>query len=98
MDPHSMIKRVQTLAPEADRHVAHNAEHLRISAISQERFQNSGHVHLRSVSCEHTSGVTRLRGQVPNYYMKQLASELVRHIHGIGQIVNAIEVETRDVS
>lgn len=93
MDPQSSIEKIRSSTTETDRHFAHNAEHVRISVMSQECFRNSGHAHLRSISCEHISGVTRLRGQVPSFYLKQLAHELVRHIHGVGQIVNAIEVD-----
>ena len=92
MDSQLSTKRNRASATEGDRLDARDAVHVCISAMSQERLQSSGHADLRNVLCEHDSGVTRLRGHLPSFYLKQLAHELVRNIHGIGQIENAIEV------
>ena len=92
MDSQLLIKRNRAFATQDDRPDARDAVDVRISAMSQERLQSSGHADLRNVLCDHDAGVTRLRGQLPSFYLKQLAHELVRNIHGIGQIENAIEV------
>ena len=92
MDSQSLTKRNRTSATQDDRPNARNAVHVRISAMSQERLQSSGHADLRNVLCDHDGEVTRLSGQLPSFYLKQLAHELVRNVQGIGQIENAIEV------
>jgi osmotically-inducible protein OsmY len=37
-------------------------------------------------------GTILLRGQVPSFYLKQLAQEAVKKIEGLGRVVNEIEV------
>ena len=47
---------------------------------------------LRSVRCEILDGSLILRGEVPSYYLKQLAQEAIRSLLNIGQIINHVEV------
>jgi osmotically-inducible protein OsmY len=42
--------------------------------------------------CEYDSGVLVLRGCSRSYYDKQTAQEVVKHIDGVVQVVNEIEV------
>ena len=42
--------------------------------------------------CEYAGGVLVLRGCSRSYYDKQTAQEAVRHIDGVVQVVNEIEV------
>ena len=42
--------------------------------------------------CEFASGVLVLRGWSRSYYDKQTAQEAVKHIDGVVQVVNEIEV------
>jgi osmotically-inducible protein OsmY len=44
------------------------------------------------VQCEYYSGVLVLRGCSRSYYDKQTAQEAVKHIDGVAQVVNEIEV------
>jgi osmotically-inducible protein OsmY len=44
------------------------------------------------VRCEYDSGVLVLRGYSRSYYDKQTAQEAVKHIDGVAQVVNEIEV------
>ena len=61
MDSQLLTKRNRACATNDDRTDARDAVHVRISAMSQERLQRSGHADLRNVLCEHDGEVTRLR-------------------------------------
>ena len=74
------------------RQAASKIAHASVSELAQERLLGTGHAELGQLICEHDSGILRLRGQLPNYYMKQLAQELLRDLEGVDQIVNAVEV------
>ena len=60
--------------------------------LAQARLRSAGHRELSQLICELESGILCLRGQLPNHYLKQLAQELLKPLHGVDQIVNAIEV------
>ncbi len=66
--------------------------HASVSDVAHARLLDTGHTELSQLICEHDSGILRLRGQLPNYYLKQLAQELLRDLEGVDQIVNAVEV------
>ena len=70
-----------------------DAPHAKVAEAAGERFQASPYYALRSIVCEFHEGVLVLRGQVPSYYLKQLAQELVRDLDGIGVIVNVVDVQ-----
>ncbi len=59
-----------------------------VDALLQERL--SGNV--KRVSCEYANGLLVLRGALSSYYQKQLAQEAVRHVEGVRQIRNEIQV------
>ena len=67
---------------------AHNG----IVVAAKERLRQSAYSSLQNISCECDGGVLILRGQVPNFFQKQLAQESVRHLKGVTQVVNQIEV------
>ncbi len=46
----------------------------------------------RNLRFENTDGRVTLRGVVGTYYQKQLAQETLRHIDGVFQISNELEV------
>ncbi len=69
-----------------------SGEKAAIEAEAQSRLQTSGHPQLRKVSCEFHEGVLILRGQVPTFYLKQVAQTLVRRLEGVGEINNRLEV------
>lgn len=61
-------------------------------AAARERLLQSAYPLLRNVSVELRHGTMVLRGTLPNYFHKQMAQETVAAVHGIGEIVNEIEV------
>lgn len=63
-----------------------------LAAAAQDRLQSSAYRGVRSVSCEYHEGVLVLRGRVSSYHQKQLAQEAVKHIAGIREIINAVQV------
>jgi osmotically-inducible protein OsmY len=42
--------------------------------------------------CDYHEGALILRGDVPSYFLKQLAQEAVRGVEGVEEIVNRIQV------
>jgi osmotically-inducible protein OsmY len=50
------------------------------------------HLSRRNLRFENTEGRVTLRGVVGTYYQKQLAQEMLRHIDGVFQISNELEV------
>lgn len=60
--------------------------------IAQERLRNSGYRSLRNVDCNLESGVMKLTGRVPSFFMKQIAQEIVRHVDGVTHVKNHLEV------
>lgn len=65
------------------------------SRAAELRLQQSGYTALLGVRCEFESGVLILRGQVPTYYLKQVAQALATEIEGVGRLHNEIEVLSR---
>jgi osmotically-inducible protein OsmY len=49
----------------------------------------------KSVRCEASDGRIILKGQVGTYFQKQMAAEVLRHIDGVEQIENQLEVVWR---
>ena len=47
---------------------------------------------LRQVAWQYHDGVLTLRGQLPSYYLKQMAQAAVAGTAGVEQVVNEIEV------
>ena len=58
----------------------------------ESRFQHSGYIELRDLSCHFHEGVLTLRGRVSSYYMKQLAQTFVFHLEGVQELNNRVEV------
>lgn len=46
----------------------------------------------RDVECTYDSGVLRLRGRVPTYYLKQLLQTRLMSIQGVAALQNEVEV------
>jgi osmotically-inducible protein OsmY len=46
----------------------------------------------RTLRVETHEGTVTLRGSVRTYYQKQMAQEAVRHIDGVAEILNDLEV------
>lgn len=63
-----------------------------IVLTAEERLRCSPWLVLHRVACHSNSGVLRLTGRVPTYFLKQVASAAVGNIAGVSQIVNDVEV------
>jgi len=64
-----------------------------LSALIEERFQHGPYLTLRGVHCDLHEGIAVLRGQVPTYYLKQVAQTLAAQVEGVTTIVNRITVD-----
>lgn len=64
----------------------------RIIALARDRILHQPHLSVQRIWCEYSSRQLYLRGQVPSYYLKQLAQTAVSGLEGVSQVVNEIEV------
>jgi len=64
----------------------------RISQLARTSLSGSGYAALAEVTCEFENGVLTLRGNVPSFYMKQMAQTLVRGVSEVQHIDNRVEV------
>jgi len=63
-----------------------------IVETARRRLRECPHLTMQRVWCELQEGRLFLRGQVPSFYLKQLAQTAVVGLEGVGQVVNEIEV------
>jgi osmotically-inducible protein OsmY len=61
-------------------------------ALAQSQLGRRPYRALHQISCEFRAGVLVLRGRLPTYYLKQLASATVLTVDGIEQLDDQIEV------
>ena len=59
---------------------------------AKHRILHQPHLAMQRIWCEFDRGRLFLRGQVPSFYLKQLAQEAVIGMNGVRQVVNEIEV------
>lgn len=59
---------------------------------ARRRLAEAGYDALRQVCCQFQRGALLLSGDVPSYYHKQLAQEVVRSLPEVGAVVNQITV------
>ncbi|HVC92303.1 MAG TPA: BON domain-containing protein [Pirellulales bacterium] len=57
-------------------------------------LRHSPYLPLRGIRCELRDGVLTLRGQVPTYFLKQLAQTMAMTVPGIDHVANRIDVVT----
>ena len=55
-------------------------------------LERNPHLHGRKLCFETERGRVTLRGQVRSYYQKQMAQEAIRHLDGVDEIYNELEV------
>lgn len=55
-------------------------------------LERNPHLSTRSLRFETDSGRVTLRGLVGTYFQKQMAQEALRHVEGINEIRNELEV------
>ena len=58
----------------------------------QRRLASSPYRCVRNIECECDEGVVLLRGELPSYFFKQMAQELLREMTGCSAVENQIEV------
>ena len=61
----------------------------------EERLRRSGYLALRDVRCSLRGDSLYLHGELPSYFLKQLAQEIAGDVAGVPQVVNRIEVFRR---
>lgn len=64
----------------------------KIAETAKHRILHRPHLTHQRLWCEFDAGELFIRGQVPSFYLKQLAQEAVVGIDGVHQVVNEIEV------
>lgn len=69
--------------PTADAAATHRA---------QERLSTSSFVAIRGLTCDVHEGMLTLRGQLPNFYTKQMALSLLTDLEGVEEITDRVEV------
>ena len=55
-------------------------------------FRESPYHPLRELHCRFSDGVLIIAGNVPSYYLKQLAQTAVQNIQGVDRVENLVEV------
>ena len=60
--------------------------------LAQRRLWEARFRFSRSISCQYHEGVLLLRGQVPTYYLKQIAQTVVARVPGVEHVDNRIHV------
>ncbi len=68
------------------------AEQSAIVQLAEKRLHNHRYLALRNVSCHLKDGHLILQGELPTYYLKQVAQVVVSRLQGVSHIVNNIEV------
>ena len=74
------------------KHTAPLRKDLIIEQAAKSKLQQSDYYGVRAVSCKFHEGVLTLDGQVPNYYLKQIAQTLVYQIEGVEELNNRVRV------
>ena len=64
----------------------------KIAERAKHRILHRPHLKMQRIWCEFDQGRLYLRGQVPSFYLKQLAQEAVVGMEGVGQLINDIQV------
>ncbi len=60
--------------------------------MAESHLRSNSYLALKNISCEFRHGVLILKGNVPTYYLKQVAQAVVAPTAGVERIVNEIEV------
>jgi hypothetical protein len=63
-----------------------------LEELARGMLWNTPYHALRRISCEYQEGALILRGEVPSYYLKQMAQTAVAPVGGAARIVNHIDV------
>lgn len=63
-----------------------------MAAAAEALLHSSPYLPLQNLSCDYLDGVLTLRGQVPTFYLKQLAQARLKGLTGVEAINNQIDV------
>ena len=58
----------------------------------EQNLASTGYAALRNITCRVCDGVVELRGNVPSYYLKQMAQVTVLRVADIREVHNQLEV------
>jgi hypothetical protein len=72
--------------------VTESVASLELGPRAEALLRRNTYLALKNVTCEYQGGTLVLRGSVPTYYLKQVASAVVAGLPGIERIVNQIDV------
>ena len=64
----------------------------RVADAAKQQLRAHTHLSMQRIWCEFEEGRLLLQGQVPSFYLKQLAQTAVAKLDGVCQVVNEIEV------
>ena len=81
-----------------DRPTAQSCERFDLSALARQHLERHPHFRGRvsDVFIEHRGRTLVLTGRLPTFYLKQLVQEAVRHVPGVQQVRNMIDVISAD--
>jgi hypothetical protein len=63
-----------------------------LAASATAALVESGYAALGRVDCRSAGDAIILHGIVPTYHLKQLAQVFVQRVHGVGRVVNRLDV------
>lgn len=63
-----------------------------VATEAKRRILHQPHLSVQRIWCEYAERTLFLHGQVPSFYLKQLAQTAVVGLDGVNQVVNEIEV------
>ncbi|TWT56060.1 BON domain-containing protein [Allorhodopirellula solitaria] len=93
-EPHAKQHRSPT-QPQADRRAGSYLAKIEQAVIHRLWHSGRSTLHAVKCSCSRTEGgrtLATLTGQLPSFYLKQVAQEIVRYVDGVERIDNKIEV------
>jgi osmotically-inducible protein OsmY len=81
-----------------ERPVAPTCERSNISSLARDYLERHPHFRgrINDVTIEHDGRTLFLSGKLPTFYLKQLVQEAVRHVPGVQQVRNLIDVVSSD--
>jgi osmotically-inducible protein OsmY len=68
------------------------ARDLSVAELAESCLRANAYLALKDISCCHEQGTLVLRGRLPTYYLKQVASAVVSGVPGVQRVVNLIDV------
>ena len=75
-----------------------SCERYDLSTLARQQLEHQPHFRgrVKDVFVEHEGRTLFLTGKVPTFYLKQLVQEAVRHVPGVQQVRNLIDVVSAD--